>query len=208
MSANALLKVLVATGNSGKARELAEILAEVPVRLTTLPEEGITIDVEETGATFEENALIKARAYCRMSGLPTLADDSGLEVDALNGEPGVRSKRYAGDDASDEQRVRYLLSKLEGVPEQQRAARFRSVIAIVLPSGWERVVDGTVEGYIARHPSGDNGFGYDPVFWVPGFGKTLAELPLSEKNSVSHRGRAARKATDVLRAMVEQGETA
>ncbi|MBI4282323.1 MAG: XTP/dITP diphosphatase [Chloroflexi bacterium] len=194
-----LSKLLIATRNSGKARELAMLLQGVPFTLTTLQEEGIALEVEETGATFEENAALKARAFATASGLLTLADDSGLEVDALGGEPGVLSARYAGPHASDEERVRYLLSKLEGIPWDKRRARFRSVVAVAEPTGAVNLFEGACEGVVALDPRGTGGFGYDPVFYMPSLGRVMAELTPEEKNSASHRGRAARKAMEYLK---------
>lgn len=184
------MQLLIATHNRGKLREYQEILAGLPYDLVTLDEVGIHDDVEETGATFAENAQIKATEYARRSGLLTLADDSGLQVDALDGEPGVRSKRYAGDGASDADRVVFLLAKLRDVPREQRAARFRCVIVIASPRGDTHTFDGTCEGEIAFTPRGTNGFGYDPVFLFPARGVTMAELPSEEKNRISHRARA------------------
>jgi XTP/dITP diphosphohydrolase len=194
-------KLLLATRNPGKARELAVLLQGVPFTITTPQEEGIALEVEETGATFEENAALKARAFATASGLLTLADDSGLEVDALGGEPGPLSARYAGPDASDEERVRYLLGKLEDVKWSERGARFRSVIAVAEPAGTLKLFEGVCEGVIALKPRGAGGFGYDPLFYVPSLGRLMAELSLEEKNGVSHRGSAARKAVEYLRSM-------
>lgn len=193
-------KLLIATYNRGKARELASLLGDVPFAITTPPEEGLDLQVEETGATFEENAVLKARAFARASGLLTLADDSGLEVEALGGEPGVLSSRYAGPGATDEERVQYLLRRLEGVPPEGRRARFRCVIAIARPSGEVEAFQGQVEGSIALEPRGEGGFGYDPVFLLPQ-GRTMAELSPEEKNRISHRGQAARLAAEALRRM-------
>ena len=193
-----LPKLLIATRNLGKAQELAELLQGVPFLLTTLVQEGIKLEVEETGRTFQENALQKARAYAQASGLLTLADDSGLEVEALGWEPGVRSARYAGPGASDGQRVEYLLSRLHGVPSEKRYARFRCVIALANAGGWTATCEGVCEGQVALEARGDNGFGYDPVFSFPQKGRTLAELSTDEKNLVSHRGQAARKARALL----------
>ena len=199
-------KLLLATGNTGKVRELAEALHNLPLHLTTLTEQGITATVEESGETLEANALLKAREYSLLSGLPALADDSGLEVDALNGAPGVHSKRYAGEHATDEERVYFLLSKLESVPWEDRTARFRSVIAVVLPSGREELCEGMVEGIIDLEPRGKDGFGYDPIFYLPQFGKTMAQLSLGQKNGISHRGKAAVKAEPLLWGMVHHRE--
>ena len=158
-------------------------------------------EVEETGRTFHENAVIKAKEYARLSGLITLADDSGLEVDALGGEPGVLSARYTGPNASDEERNAYLLKKLEGVPTDKRTARFRCVIAIAFPDGKVEVVEGRREGVVQYAPRGNNGFGYDPIFLLPELGLTMAELPPEQKNTLSHRAEAARKAAVYLRSL-------
>ncbi len=174
--------------------------------LVSLDDVGVGEDVEETGATFEENAVIKATAYCRLSSLPTLADDSGLEVDALAGEPGVHSARYAGDGASDDQRIALLLRKIRDAPTPW-TARFRCVIAIASPNSEQpdgspesvRTFEGRCEGEIVREPRGENGFGYDPVFFIPELGKTMAELTAEEKNAVSHRSVAAALASEALR---------
>lgn len=186
-----MITLLVATHNKGKLREYRDLLRDVPARLVYLDEVGIHEEVPETGATFEENAVQKARAYARLSGLLTLADDSGLEVDALGGAPGVHSARYAGLNASDEDRIRKLLAELEGVPPEKRTARFRCVIAVATPEGEVVTAEGTVEGFIADAPRGHHGFGYDPVFYLPERGCTMAELPPEEKNRISHRARAA-----------------
>ena len=169
--------------------------------MVTLEEAGIVDEVEESGRTFQENAVIKAKEYARRSGLITVADDSGLEVDVLGGEPGVLSARYAGPDASDEERNAYLLKKLDGVPLNRRTARFRCVIAIAFPDGQVKVVEGKVEGVIQYNPRGKNGFGYDPIFLIPELGRTTAELTPEEKNALSHRGEAARKAAAFLRSL-------
>ncbi len=159
------------------------------------------MDVAENGATYEENARLKACALAKQSGLLTLADDSGLEVNALDGAPGVMSARYAGDSASDAERVDYLLSKLKDVPKEKRTARFRCVIAIARPDGQVEFCDGECNGVIALEPCGKNGFGYDPIFCFPKYGKTMAELPMEIKNHISHRGRAAQKARLLLKKM-------
>ena len=195
--------LLVATHNPGKLQELRALLAGAPYDLVSLPDLGVTGDVEETGSTLEENAALKARAYASMTGVATLADDSGLEVDALGGEPGVRSARYAGDDATDAQRTAFLLRRLEDIPEGRWTARFRCVLAIAWPHDapeydMEYHV-GECRGRIVREPRGSGGFGYDPVFLLPSLGKTMAELSAGEKNEVSHRGAAARKAAAALK---------
>jgi len=186
-----MVKLLVATNNRGKVREYEELLAALPCEVAFPAQEGIALEVEESGATFEENARLKALAYARASGLPTLADDSGLEVDALGGAPGVRSARYAGPGASDSGRCQKLLDALASVPEGQRTARFRCVVALAWPDGTVRTAEGRCEGQIGWAPRGEHGFGYDPVFIVGGFcGQTMAELVPEVKNRISHRARA------------------
>ena len=195
----------MATRNPGKLRELRGLLVDVPYELVSLDDVGVGEDVEETGATFEENAVLKATTYCRLTSLPTLADDSGLEVDALAGEPGVHSARYAGEGASDDERIALLLRNLRDEPTPW-TARFRCVIAIASPDSEQpdgssesvRTFDGRCEGEIVGEPSGDNGFGYDPVFFMPELGKTMAELTAEEKNAVSHRSVAAALASEAL----------
>ena len=196
-------RLLIATANAGKLRELSSLLRDVPFDLVSLRDLGISEDVEETGATYEANALIKATAYCRMSGLPSLADDSGLEVEALGWEPGVRSARYAGPGKSDSDRIAYLLRKLDNKREAG-LARFRCAIAVAWPDGAVESHDGEVRGEITKMPRGENGFGYDPIFVVEGFDRTMAELTTEEKERVSHRARAAHKATASLKAAADQ----
>jgi XTP/dITP diphosphohydrolase len=191
-------KLLIASHNPGKVREYSLLLADLPVDITWLTAEGIAFEVAETGRTFEENAILKATTYARLSGLLTWADDSGLEVDYLNGWPGVASARHAGPEAGDEERIRILLARMEGVPYEKRAAVFRCVIALASPEGLLFTASGSTSGVIARFPAGEGGFGYDPVFFVPKFGRTFAELPTETKNAISHRGRAARRARLLL----------
>ena len=188
-----LPRLLLATRNRGKLKELADLLGDVPFELVSLTDVGIDVDVEETGRTFEDNAILKAETYRELSGLLTLADDSGLEVDALGGEPGVHSARYAGPDATDSDRIRLLLSNLAHTPEPSRTARFRCVIAISAPDRQTQLYPGVCCGRIVREPRGDNGFGYDPVFLFPDIGLTMAELTTEQKNSVSHRALAVGK---------------
>ena len=206
--------LLIATGNPGKLREYADLLRDTPFRLVSLKDVGITREVEETGDTFAENAWLKASGYAAMSGLLTLADDSGLEVDALGGEPGVRSARYGGDAClSDPDRVSLLLRNLVHVPWHERTARFRCIINVARPSGSVcsegstelsegpellASVVGSVAGMIQYEPEGDDGFGYDPVFHLPSFGRTVAQLALEDKNRISHRGCAAGRARKTL----------
>jgi XTP/dITP diphosphohydrolase len=198
-----LRKLLIATHNQGKVREYRELLSELPLEVTYLDAEGITREVEETGATMEENARLKASEYAELSGLWTWADDSGLEVDALGGAPGVYSARYAGEGATDADRYRKLLDALTGVPWDSRSARFRCAVALATPEGEMRVTEGVCEGVIAFGPAGENGFGYDPVFYMPERGATMAQLPSELKNQVSHRARASQKALLLLQGMVE-----
>ena len=193
-----MVKLLIATHNPGKVREYEELLAGLPLELTYPAQEGLDIEVAETGESFAENARLKAAAYARASGLLTLADDSGLEVDALGGEPGIRSARYAGKGASDEDRYRLLLEKLREVPWEERTARFRCVIAVATPEDQIRTAEGTCEGIIAFAPKGEHGFGYDPVFYFQEYGMTMAELPPETKNRISHRARAAQWAREIL----------
>lgn len=195
-------KLLIATNNPGKLVEYRELLAGLPIELTAPAAEGIDLDVEETGQSFEENAVLKARAFVEASGLPALADDSGLEVMVLDGEPGIHSSRYAGPAATDADRYRKLLEKLKGVPWERRHARFRCVIAVATPRGALHTVAGQVTGRIAFEPRGEHGFGYDPVFYLPNHDKTMAELPEEIKNQISHRANAARKVIPVIRRML------
>jgi XTP/dITP diphosphohydrolase len=200
-------KLLIATRNAGKAREYQRLLADLPLEITWPELEKVEIMVEETGATMAENAALKARAYATASGLLTWADDSGLEVDALAGEPGVRSARYAGPDASDEERCRRLLCQMENIPWEKRTARFRCVVAIAEPEGTLHFAEGVCEGIIALEPKGQGGFGYDPIFYLPDRGRTMAELSLEEKNQISHRARAALAARAILQTLVREGST-
>ncbi len=185
-------RILFATGNRDKMTEIREILAGINAEIVSMGEAGISIDVEENGATFEENALIKARAAAKKTYTIVLADDSGLEIDALNKEPGVYSARYMGEHTSYEIKNRELLKRLEGVPKERRSARFVCAVAAVFPDGEECVTRGTVEGYIAEQPAGENGFGYDPIFYVDEYHATTAELTREQKNALSHRGNALR----------------
>jgi XTP/dITP diphosphohydrolase len=192
-------RLLIATHNSGKLSELTRLLGDVPCDLVSLADVGISHQVDETGETFEQNAALKAETYTRLSGLPTLADDSGLEVDALDGEPGVRSSRYAGESATDADRIAFLLRKLDNVPAGDLTARFRCVIAVVSPGGPVELHTGACEGRIIEAPRGSNGFGYDPIFFIPEMGRTMAELTTEQKNQVSHRSAAARKTAVALK---------
>ncbi|MDP6577211.1 MAG: RdgB/HAM1 family non-canonical purine NTP pyrophosphatase [Dehalococcoidales bacterium] len=186
-------KLLLGTNNQAKMREFNSLLADLPIGLTTLAEQGIRVVVNEVGQSLEENARIKATLLAIESQLITLADDSGLEVDALGGEPGRLSARFAGENASDRERIDYLLARLKEVPWEKRTARFRCALALATPDRKVTFCSGECPGQITFTPMGDYGFGYDPVFYLPGLEKTMAELPLTLKNQVSHRGQAARQ---------------
>jgi XTP/dITP diphosphohydrolase len=195
-------RIVVATRSAHKLRELRELLHPAVASLVSLDDVGVPDDVEETGQTFAANARLKARTYARRTGLPTLADDSGLEVDFLDGGPGVRTKRYAGEDATDEDNNRKLLGALAGLPATRRGARYVCVLALVVPgTPGVRLSRGTLRGRIALAPKGSNGFGYDPIFeplGEPPGGRTLGEWSAEAKNRVSHRGRAARRMAKVF----------
>ncbi|UCH50877.1 MAG: RdgB/HAM1 family non-canonical purine NTP pyrophosphatase [Chloroflexota bacterium] len=197
-------KLLLATTNRGKVREYRHLLGGLPFEFVTPDEMGIEIAVEENYPSYEENARVKATVYAGASHIITLADDSGVEVDALDGEPGVRSARAAGEEASDRDRVECLLSRLKNIPWEKRAARFKCVIAIAIPEGRVDLCQGECQGLIAFEPRGESGFGYDPVFYLPELGKTMAELSLDIKNQISHRGKAAREAYKVLERLAEK----
>lgn len=191
--------LLLATTNQHKIDEYRAIFSSMPFQLRSLRDFRVETDVEETGSTFAENAELKALTYAKLSGHLSLADDSGLAIDALNGAPGIYSARFAGRDTSYEERFRLILAQLKDVPVEQRTARFVCAITIAEPSGYYRTVEGVIEGTIADAPRGENGFGYDPIFFVPELGKTTAELPPEQKNRISHRGRAAQLAAALLR---------
>lgn len=192
-------RVLLATRNEKKRKELADILSSRGIEVLSLADFPSVPEVEETGSTFEENALLKARTVCRHTGILTLADDSGLEVDFLGGEPGVMSARFAGKAHDDRLNNEKLLTLLQGIPEKARTARFRCVIAIVTPEGKEYVVSGVCEGRIAETPAGANGFGYDPLFIPAGYDRTFAELSEEVKNRISHRARALNLAAVIIK---------
>lgn len=195
-------EIIFATGNDGKMEEIRAIMEESGFAAISMKEAGISTDAEETGTTFEENALIKAKAVAEQTDRIVLADDSGLEIDFLHGEPGVYSARYAGVDTPYEVKNQMLLDRLVGVPEEQRTARFVCAIAAVLPDGRTFTTRGTIEGFIGYEPAGENGFGYDPIFYVPEYGCTTAQLDMEQKNLLSHRGKALRAMMDVLRAEI------
>lgn len=190
--------LLLATTNEHKVEEFRTIFRDLPFTLLSLRDIQNEMDVEETGTTFAENAILKAQAYARATDMLALADDSGIEIDALGGAPGVYSARFAGRDTSYTERFRLIFERLQNVAPSERTARFRCAIALAEPSGYMRVVEGTIEGVIAESARGENGFGYDPIFLVPEFGKTTAEMTPKEKNRISHRGRAAEAARRLL----------
>ncbi|MDA8443377.1 MAG: XTP/dITP diphosphatase [Peptococcaceae bacterium] len=199
------MQILLATTNQGKVQELVHLLSPAAFTIKSLADFPQIGEIEETGTTFRENALIKARAACQETGLLTLADDSGLEVDALNGQPGVHSARYAGEPKDDSRNNAKLLAALQEIPTESRGARFKSVIAIVTPQGEEFTAEGVCEGAIGLEPKGTGGFGYDPLFYVSAYAKTFAELNLAQKNTVSHRGKALRAAADILDQLQQKG---
>lgn len=183
-------KIVFATGNEGKMREVRLILQDLGFPVLSMKEAGVSLDIEENGTTFAENAMIKARAVWEKTGGIVLADDSGLVVDYLGGEPGVYSARYLGEDTSYEIKNQAIIDRLADAKEEERTARFVSAIAAVLPDGSELVTEGTVGGLIAHEPAGNGGFGYDPIFYLPEYGVTSAEIPIEKKNEISHRGKA------------------
>ena len=197
------MQILLATANKGKVRELEEMLKDGNIEVLSLSDFPDCEDIEETGQTFAENALLKARAACLMAGIVTLADDSGLEVDALKGAPGVFSARFAGEPKDDERNNAKLLSLLQGLSEKERTARFCCCLAIVSPDGQESLTEGTVEGEILLSRRGTGGFGYDPVFYLPELKKTMAELSLEEKNELSHRAQAFRQAVPIIKKLLK-----
>jgi XTP/dITP diphosphohydrolase len=191
-------KLLLASANPGKIAEYRFLLSSLDYQIITLAEQGILESAIESGSSYEENARLKATTYAKLSQLITIADDSGLEVDALGAEPGIRSARFAGKDATDADKVKILLDRLDGIPWEKRTAHFKCVIAIVTPGGQIELCYGECHGIIAFEAKGENGFGYDPIFYLPQMAKTVAELPLEIKNQISHRAQAAYKARQVL----------
>jgi XTP/dITP diphosphohydrolase len=198
-------KLLVATHNKGKVAEFADMLQDMAIEWFSLDDVGVTQDVVETGHTFRENGVLKAQAYAAETGLLTLADDSGLEVDALDGAPGVYTARYGGVGLTAVQRYQKLLDDIKHVPDPLRTARFRCVIVLAAPDGTLLgESEGVCEGRIAHAPAGDNGFGYDPVFYLPEFGQTMAQLDAARKHQISHRGRAMQAIAPRLRAVLRE----
>ena len=191
--------IIFATKNKGKIKEINAILADMDVNVTSMEDAGITIDVVEDGTTFEENSMKKAVQIMEVSGKITLADDSGLEIDAMDKAPGVYSARFMGEDTPYPERFKAIFEKLEGVPEEKRTARFVSCIAAAFPDGRRLTSLDTVEGIIGYEVKGENGFGYDPIFYVPDKGRYMAELSAEEKNAISHRGKALGKMKELLK---------
>ncbi len=186
-------KIILASNNKGKIAEVKEILKDMNVEVISMKEAGLDVDIEENGSTFEENALIKAEAIMKMTGEITIADDSGLEVDYLNKEPGIYSARYMGHDTSYDIKNNAIIQRLDGVKGTDRSARFVCAMAVVFPDGKNIIARGTMEGLIADKPMGENGFGYDPIMYLPEYQKTSAQLSSEEKNKISHRGKALEK---------------
>ncbi len=191
-------KIIFATGNKDKMREIREIMADVDVEVVSMKEAGIVVDVVEDGETFEENSLIKAKAIAAYTDAIVLADDSGLEIDYLDKAPGVYSARFMGEDTSYDIKNQALIDKLDGVPKEERTARFVCAIGAVLPNKETLVVRETMEGYIGYEIAGENGFGYDPIFYLDEFGCSSAALSREQKNEISHRGKALRAMKDIL----------
>lgn len=194
------MRVIAATGNMGKVREMSKIFGKLGIEIISQRNAGIIAEIEESGSTFEENALIKAKAIAMLCDYPVIADDSGLCVDALNGAPGIYSSRFAGEGASDDDRIKKLLSELEG--SENRCAKFVCAVAFILPNGREITAHGEVRGKILTEKCGENGFGYDPVFYCDELGKTFAQASDEEKNLISHRGRALTSLYEKLKAVL------
>ena len=197
-------RIIFATGNEGKMREVRLILADLGMEILSMKEAGLTADITEDGVTFEENAEIKARAIAGLCRDIVLADDSGLEIDALGGEPGIYSARYLGEDTSYRVKNKNLIDRLEGIPDEKRTARFVCVIAAVFPDGSSEVVRGVIEGRIGYEERGNNGFGYDPIFIAPEYGCTTAELSEEQKNRISHRGKALEMMKIIIKDRIEK----
>lgn len=197
-----MIELVLASRNKGKIEELKKLLSGLPVKVLSLSDFNCIPDIEETGSTFADNAEIKAKTVSSITGKYALADDSGLEIDALGGQPGVYSNRFAGPDATDEDRYNKVLDLMTGIPEQKRTARFRAAVSIATPDGDVITVEDKCEGRIAFEPQGNNGFGYDPVFYIPELGKTAAQLSPEEKNRISHRGKAMESTKDILMKLI------
>ncbi|CUN18267.1 Non-canonical purine NTP pyrophosphatase [Blautia hydrogenotrophica] len=191
-------RIIFATGNEGKMREIRRIMEDLDVEILSLKEAGIQADIVENGNSFEENAVIKAKTVCGLTNEVVLADDSGLEIDYLNGEPGIYSARYMGEDTSYRIKNQNLIDRLAGVPQEKRTARFVCAVAAAYPDGTVKTARGTMEGIIGYEERGENGFGYDPIFFLPEYGCSSAELSMEEKNKISHRGKALEAIKEVL----------
>lgn len=191
--------MIFATGNMGKLKEIKDILGDIGEEIISMKEAGIDIDIEENGTTFEENAIIKAKAIMEITGQIVLADDSGLEVDALNKEPGIYSARYMGVDTSYDIKNRNIIERLEGIEGDDRSARFVCAIAAAFPNGEVIITRGTIEGIIAKEPAGTNGFGFDPIVYVPEYGMTTGQMEPEQKNQISHRGKALMEMKKILK---------
>lgn len=196
------MRIIFATGNQGKMKEVKMILSDLGYEILSMKEAGIDIDIVEDGKTFEENAMIKAQAIAKLQNAIVLADDSGLEVDYLNKEPGIYSSRYLGEDTPYEEKNRQIMERLEGVEQEKRTARFVCAIAGVMPDGKTFTTRAAIEGYIGTEAKGSNGFGYDPIFYVPEYNCTTAELTLEQKNKISHRGKALEKAKQEIKKLL------
>lgn len=197
-------RIVFATGNEGKLKEIREILENFEIEVISMQEAGVLEEIPEDGLTFKENSLIKSKFVCMRTGLPALADDSGLEIDFLGGEPGVFSARYLGRDTDYKTKNSLILEKLKGTSKEERGARFVCVISLVLPDGREFVTEGVMEGEIGYEIKGKNGFGYDPIFYLPEYCKTSAEISREEKNKISHRGKALRGMVEKIRTLMEE----
>lgn len=200
-------RIVFATGNKDKMKEIRQILADLGMEIVSMKEAGVDIEIVEDGMSFEENAEIKARAISRvLTSDIVLADDSGLEIDYLDKAPGIYSARFAGEDTSYDIKNRIFLDRLEGVPDEERTARFVCAVAAVFPDGTSETVRETIEGRIAHEPAGENGFGYDPIFYVPEYECTTAEMSAELKNELSHRGKALRSMRRILEEKLREGE--
>lgn len=199
------MRIVFATGNEGKMKEVRMIMDELGIEVVSMKEAGVELDIEENGTTFEENAMIKAQAIADvLEDVIVLADDSGLEIDYLNKEPGVHSSRYMGENTSYDIKNQHILDLLKDVEEEKRSARFVCTIAVIFPDGEKQVVRETIEGQIGYESKGENGFGYDPIFYVPEYGCTTAELSLEQKNQISHRGKALERVKAMIKEKIEQ----
>lgn len=200
-------RIVFATGNENKMKEIRMILEDLGMEILSMKEAGVDVDIVEDGASFQENAEIKARAVARvLTNDIVLADDSGLEIDYLDKAPGIYSARFAGEDTSYDIKNNILLDRMEGVPDEERTARFVCAVAAVFPDGMVDVVRETIEGRVAYEPAGDNGFGYDPIFYVPEYGCTTAQMSPEQKNELSHRGKALRSMRAILKEKLDGGQ--